>query len=154
MALKAREWSVSGLSVELKMDRRTLGKRLEGLDPVRINGRSSLYMMSDVVEHMAGQSELLDLAQEQAKLNAARREKVELETAVIKKELCSFEEVELLWAEQITNAKTKLLALPHKAAHQVIAASDFIEAQNILQQLVDESLNELSGSGTADTDSK
>lgn len=52
MAMQKQKYSISGLSVELGIDRRTLAKRLDPLQPVEVKGKSNFYHMSDVIQHL------------------------------------------------------------------------------------------------------
>jgi len=56
MPMQKRTWTISGLSVELEIDRRTLAKRLQGLPPAeikRIGDRTERrWYLQDVVEHL------------------------------------------------------------------------------------------------------
>jgi hypothetical protein len=45
-------WTLNGLSVELGLDRRTLAKRLHGLQPVKVDGDSRKYLLRDVLEQL------------------------------------------------------------------------------------------------------
>jgi hypothetical protein len=47
MALQAQERTVSALSVESKMDGRTVAKRLENIKPHRTEGVAKYYLMVD-----------------------------------------------------------------------------------------------------------
>jgi len=56
MAMHQTLWTVSGLSVEIGTDRRTLAKKLDSLRPVEVKGKSRFYHMADVLAHL----EMLD----------------------------------------------------------------------------------------------
>ena len=152
MAIKPQEYSVSALAVELHYDHRKMGALLEGLEPVREEkGKKQtrrFYLLKDALEHIAMNEDRLDPRQEQAKLNMARRIKVDIETAVMKGELCYTDDVEKLWFDTISNVKTKLRGLPHKLATQVQAATTYAEVVELLEDGVREALYELSESGT------
>lgn len=49
MAMSPREWTVSALSVEFGLDRRTLAKRLASVAPVRETGKTRYYRLKDAV---------------------------------------------------------------------------------------------------------
>ena len=46
--MTAKEWTIHGLSVELRMDRRTVADLVKDIDPVTTDGRSKKYLMRDV----------------------------------------------------------------------------------------------------------
>jgi hypothetical protein len=159
MALAAKEYTISGLAAELKMDKRRVGSLLEDLEPHRKSGRIGYYWMRDVFDHLLkNEQERLDPQQEQARLNESRRRKVDLETEVMRGELCRTSDVEMFWSNHITNCKTRLLAIPHKTAHRVMAAKEISEGMKILEDEVREALEELAGNvelgGAPDTDGK
>ena len=145
---KATEWTPSKLAVELKMDRRTLGRKLTGLKPHREDARGQYYWLRDVLDHLLKKDQDgPDLIEEQALLAEARRMKLEEETKLLKGETCRVEYVERLWAETITNARNRLRALPHNTAHRVIASKKFSDAVRIIEDAVDDVLRELGGTG-------
>ncbi len=55
MAMLRQSWSISGLSKEFQIDRRTMAKRLEGLEPAesKVVGErtENRYYLSDVLKH-------------------------------------------------------------------------------------------------------
>jgi hypothetical protein len=154
MAIKAKEWTISGLAVELRMDTRKLGGMLEGLKPHRTSGSGKqirqYFWLRDVFDWLQSGEDTLDPQQEQAKLAEVRRIRIEIQNEILKGELCRTEEVEKLWADQITNAKNRLRAIPHKLAHQVMAATDHAEGLRILERGIQEVLEELAGTGSPD----
>ena len=140
---KAREWTVNALAVELRTDRRTLTKRIDGLKPHRSANGRDYYWLRDVMNFIEGRGEeVLDPSQESAKLNQARREKVEIETRIMHGDLCETEGVRALWAEVVTNAKAKLLSMPHKITPQLIGL-EYGDALALMETEVKAALKEL-----------
>lgn len=125
-----------------------MGRKLTGLKAHRSDGRGEYYWLRDVLDHLLARTQDgPNLSEEQALLAEARREKLELETAELRGQLCRVEHVEQLWSEMIANAKNRLRAIPHNTAHQVMAASALSEAMKIIEDAVEESLRELAESG-------
>ena len=61
------------------IDRRTVGKRLESLEPVKGEGRAMLYETRQALPLLYLENgERLDPGQELARLNAARRRQIEM----------------------------------------------------------------------------
>lgn len=148
MSAKPTEWTPSKLAVELRMDRRTIGRKLEGLAPIRKDNRGEYYSLRDVLDHLVDKDKKgPDLVKEQAKLAEARREKIELETEELRGELCRTSDVEQLWADMLTNCKTRLRSIPHNTAHRVMASAVLSDGLRILEDAVDEALTELAESG-------
>ena len=145
MAYKIKDWTQNALSVELSMDRRKLAQLLIDC-PSYQKGKYTCYRLRDVFDHITAKGKKLDPAQESAKLNQARRTKVEIETLIIKGELCRTEDVADKWFNHITACKTRLLAMPTKLAYQVVSATEYGEAEKIIKDAVYEALEELSTS--------
>ena len=57
--------------------------------------------------------------------------------------LVKVEEVVDLWATSISNAKTKLLAMPNRITHQLLTANDHKTALAIFKDSVNKALQEL-----------
>jgi hypothetical protein len=51
------------------------------------------------------------------------------------------------WQQMVGNARARLLGVPAKVAHLVMAADTFSDAEDILRIQIQEALDELSGSG-------
>ena len=88
-----------------------------------------------------------DMAEEKTKLTAAQARKAELEVEIMEGNLIPAESVEETWINYVANARAKLLALPSRVAHQVIAVSKYSEAELIIKQQVHDALNELADNG-------
>jgi len=52
MSMQPQTWSISGLAVELGMDRRTLAKRLAHVPPVTGTGRRKRWRLADVLAEL------------------------------------------------------------------------------------------------------
>lgn len=155
MALKATEYTVSSLAVELRMDRRKVGKLLEGLEPHRKNKSVGYYWLRDVFDHIQnGSNEKLDPQQEQAKLNRERRLQVAQDRALKEGELCETAVVEKYWSDLLVNLKNNILGIPHKVAHRVMAAAQHSEGVLILETACRETLENLADTGIPETTPK
>ena len=87
--------------------------------------------------------ERLDAQRENALLARARRKKTDIEREILEGSVVKVDEVIDLWATSITNAKNKLLAMPNKITHQLLAAGDHKTALTIFKDSVNEALEEL-----------
>lgn len=148
----AKDWTLSGLSVELGIDRRTLAKRLEGLTPAsqrRVGKRTErYYRMAAVLEHLANpEGETLDLTQERAKLARLQSQKIEIELGLLRGEVVRMPIVEQHWQGMVAAMRARLLALPARAAAMVSAPEKLQQTTSTLQDLIHEALEEISGSG-------
>ena len=89
----------------------------------------------------------LDYTQERAKLTRLQAEKVTLELEQQRGNLLPMELVIAAWQGHIANARAKLLALPPKAAAQVVGMESYLEIEKIVTELIHEALDELSTDG-------
>lgn len=80
----AQEWTISGLSVELDRDRRTIARAIGkgNVRPVREDGRAKHYRMADVVTALFATGGELDLEQERALLAREQSRKLKRENDV------------------------------------------------------------------------
>lgn len=80
MALTRKDYTISGLAVELRRDKRTIASIIDesNIDPVRKKGAYKYYHISDIVTAMLDSSGL-DLQQEKALESRERRRKLKLE---------------------------------------------------------------------------
>ncbi len=51
------------------------------------------------------------------------------------------------WQGQVANARAKLLALPPKAASQVLGMESYVEVEQVIKDIIYEALDELAGDG-------
>ena len=84
---------------------------------------------------------------ERTRLLRAQADRTELEVSELKGLMIPAEDVAGEWQQMVGNARAKLLGLPAKAAHLVMAADTFSDAEDILRIQIQEALDELSGSG-------
>ena len=52
--MQGQGWSIQGLATELRLDRRTVASRLDGLPPARVEGRTKLWRMADAAPLLLG----------------------------------------------------------------------------------------------------
>ena len=136
--------SISRLSDLSGKSRATVVRRLEALKPIR-DGASLLYESREalpLIFELDRQSDL-ELSAERARLAHHQANKTSLEEASMREELIPAKDVQETWSNLISNARARLLALPSKSAHLVLAAETYLEAEDILKQQVYEALEEL-----------
>lgn len=145
----SQDWTISGLAIELNLDRRAMARALEGLEPdqeKKVGKRiERTWKMAAVIAHMNGQGERLDLSSERAKLAVLQQEKLQLEIAELRGALVRVDEVEDQWVNTMASVRAKLLAMPAKLAIAVAPSDRIQAAQDRAQALVYEALSELSG---------
>ena len=89
----------------------------------------------------------LDYTQERAKLTKLQAKKVTLELEQQRGKLLPLKMVILAWQGQVANARAKLLALPPKAASQVIGMESYVEVEHAIRDIIHEALSELADDG-------
>ncbi len=143
MALTAQEWTVSGLSVELGLDRRTLGKHLKGVKPIREAGKSKYYYMAQVVQVLRGSSEAGSYEEERTRLTKAQADHEELKVSEYRGDLIPSGVVSQLWGDMVGAMRARLLALPPRLASKAIAATGLREIEDFARTEVYAALTEL-----------
>lgn len=153
MAMKPQLWSISGLAVEFGLDRRTVAKRLENVQPAEGTGRSARYRMAAAAGAIWGPAgggraseseadEPLDLTAQRARLAKFQADKTELEVSVLRGDLIPGEIVKATWEDYIAAVRAKLVGLPSTAAPRV-AGGSLREVELELRDLVYQALAEL-----------
>lgn len=133
-------YTINKLSDITGMDRRGLTRLLEKTEPVETNGRSKLYTIRQVIESIRGPS----ATAEKARLDKVRADIAELDLAQKKQELIPLDAVLDMLMPLFSNVRTKLIAIPNKAAPIVQACTTKLEIQAALKVAVYEALEELS----------
>ena len=88
-----------------------------------------------------------DIAEEKTRLTKAQADKAELEVSDLEGQLIPAQLVQDTWTDFVANARAKLLALPSKIAHQVIALDKYAEAELLIKENVHDALSELAEDG-------
>lgn len=147
MAMRAQLWSVSGLAVEFKLDRRTVAKRIEAVPPAADGPKGAVYRLADVapllVERQAAESTIEDAEKrkimaeaELAEMKVGERRGVLIDVGTVSTEL-----------DRIFAAiRARLLGIPPKLA-PILAPGDPAGARLKLEAAVHEVLAELRATG-------
>lgn len=128
--------------------------------PIRVDGNrgsSNLYSTAAVIEwmiqqeikrkiaeHGGGDAEFFDYEAERARLTFHQANKADLEEQVLRGKLIPSETVERVWSDMVASFRSRVLAVPTKAAHQFLALDDLNAAQDLLKEHLHEALRELS----------
>ncbi len=152
MAMQPAEWSVNALATELRMDRRTVARRLAeaGVQPVSVRAGSPVYALRDAIAATlelpaSGGSGGLSLEAERARLAKEQADHQELKNAELRGELLGRDEVETTWARMVLAAKERLRSIPATARVRI---AGFTQQQAIkLLELIDQALSELADDG-------
>lgn len=92
---------------------------------------------------MKGPEDTHDARRERARLLKAQADKTETETAILRGEVIPAEVVKKAWGNMIGAFRARMLAVPSRAAAQVLVCTSFEDAEDILRGLIYEGLNEL-----------
>src|SRR5688572_26014367 len=97
MAMTAQYWSLSGLAVELKLDRRTIASKLRAVPPDCQVSAHPAWLMSTAVAAIYQRGERVDLSAARAKLASTQEELCRLRVDRERGALLPAEEVEAGW---------------------------------------------------------
>lgn len=95
------------------------------------------------LETMKRDTKQTSLTEARIRIARSRAEKSELEVSIMKKEFVPLTAVTLIWSEQMTNIKTKLLALPTSISRELLSYKTQIKIQSKLSDHINLCLEEL-----------
>tara|TARA_R100000734_G_C3296097_1_gene87259 strand:+ start:62 stop:574 length:513 start_codon:yes stop_codon:yes gene_type:complete len=84
-----------------------------------------------------------DITEEKTRLTKAQADKAQLDVAVLEGKLIPTEQVEDTWGNYVANCRGKLLNIPTKLAHLVLASENFAEVEKLIKDSIYEALEEL-----------
>ena len=139
--------STNAMSRWWGIDRRSLGRLLDGLEPRETRGRVQLFDVGEVVRLLllgqASTGERLDPRAEKAGLDKVRRQLAELQLSRERREVIPAEQVEKTWSDFVAACRARLLGLPDAVVHQLDGQPAGAKAA-LLRNLLNEALLELS----------
>ncbi len=134
MPVDAKEWTLSGLSVELRMDHRGLSKKIEDVKPCRETKRSKFYRMADIVRALVeGNKASQPFEESRARKMAADADLAEIKAAQAAHDVIEVKTVLTVW-EQV------IVALRQKVMH--CESLDEAERREMLEDLQKVEINE------------
>jgi phage terminase Nu1 subunit (DNA packaging protein) len=145
VSYRAQLWSVNGLSVEFKLDRRTVAKRIESVPPAKSDGRTAMWRIADVAPLLV-QSERStgNLADDEKRRAAAEADIAEMKAGAMKGDLVSAEEMGKEIDRAVASVRARLLAVPNKLA-PILRPDDPSFARRSLEAAMLEVLEEMRG---------
>jgi phage terminase Nu1 subunit (DNA packaging protein) len=132
---------------------KAMGITIDGINkwdikPVKTRGREKLYYLPDVIQYRlqrsAKSADELVLTSERARLAKEQADKTAMENAIKRGELVDLPKVADALTKILTNVKTRLLAIPRRAAPLVLGCKTLPQVEDQLVSLVHEALTELS----------
>tara|TARA_R110000772_G_C13006010_1_gene408796 strand:+ start:54 stop:554 length:501 start_codon:yes stop_codon:yes gene_type:complete len=88
-----------------------------------------------------------DIAEEKTRLTKFQADKAELEVNQLEGKLIPAQLVQDTWTDFVANVRAKLLGLPSRIAHQVIALETYPEAEQLIKENINDALSELGENG-------
>ena len=126
--------TVSKLAELTGIDRRSINRRLSGLEPVGKAGRAVHYDSAKALPKLYHHgSDLLDAAQERAALDRSRRELVDLQLDRQAAELVEIGEVQHVIGDAAATLKRRLADLPLRPAAGLATLTDVAEIQRRIE---------------------
>jgi hypothetical protein len=144
-------WSVNGLSVELGIDRRTLGKKLSNLRPDGEGQEAGKtvrrWHLAHVLDHLQADrpiAEAPDVRTGRARLVQAQARKMELEVAAMENRLIPEDDVVPGWQLLLSSFRARCLSIPSKLAPRLVVMNERKDVQTALNIEIRAALSELS----------
>lgn len=127
-------------------DFKVIKRRIGGLEPVKKEGVKHLYDAPTILELIYTDKDVeeLDLTKERAKLTQEQRKKTNIERRLLEGSVMEIDDVVAMISNVAINLKAKLLAIPAKAAPELVNLDKPSEAQKVLKTYIYETLTEVS----------
>jgi len=120
-----------------------MGRSPINIDVCRIAYISYLRKLGGYHKKSGGE----DIAEAKTRLTQAQADKAELEVSELEGQLIPAQLVQDTWTDMVANVRSKLLGLPSRIAHQVIAMETYPEAEQLIKENVHDALSELAENG-------
>lgn len=144
--------SINQLAQLTGKDRRTVTKALEGLEPIEKKSNKITYDIKEALQLIftngflldENDNDIIDPQLEKAKLDRARRQDIELNLEVKKKNLIPSDVIETALSGLFSSIKSKILNIPTKAAQRYEPKMSQKKLEKLLKDQVKEVLQGLS----------
>lgn len=134
------KWSISRLSDETLMDRRTIAKLLGNTSPIDSDGKAAWYYLSDFMEalhgHNKSKSASGDLEVEKTRLTAVQADIAEVERAKRRNEVIEADAVGKVWENIAVAVRRTILtsALSNAEKDHILSELKSMSIEAILEQ--------------------
>ena len=129
-----REITVNAISVLTGIERRTVAKRLAAVPALRVIGRSKQF--DSAVAFAVVYDEKDNTHKEKARLDRLRADAVEEQLKRSAGQLIHVDDLTAAWTRIATEIKTRLLAIPTKAAPLVVGLGRMPRIRKVLETLI------------------
>lgn len=139
------DYTVNSLSVTLGMDRRTIADRFRDVEPARIEGRSKLYTLAQVITVLAADflpSGDVDINEAKRRRELALATLAELDVQERQGALIPATDVQTVWSGMLVNARSKFLGMPSKLT-PILFGADQQSIQTTITREVHAALSEM-----------
>lgn len=147
MSMTPKLWSISALSVELGMDRRTVAKKIAAVKPAEEGSSGKLYRLADVLQAMAtaavADQRPADFEDAKTRKMTADAVLAEIEVAKVRGQVVDVDVMAKAVAGDYALVRARLLALPTKLTPLVVPMTDPAEVRDTIERAVAEALEEL-----------
>lgn len=152
MAMVAKLWTLSGLAVELDMDRRAVGRMLTGVPPdgEGPRGANAWLMRTAIAAMTEGGKPAKSLEAEKTRHQKEAADRLEMENAARRGELLERVVVDAAVVAAFSRVRSRMLAIPSKAAPLVVQDMEIAEAEHLIRSQVIEALQELADTNVAE----
>lgn len=145
--MSLRYLSISQLSEVTGKDRRTVSKRLSGIEPHSLKGNAQLYDSARAVELICAAESVAGMDKQLLKaelgVEVARQAKMEIEVGKLRGELVPLGDVAKAVEKEYSFVRAQFRSIPSKLAKPLSMISDPNEVHLRLHEAVDECLAEL-----------
>jgi len=147
MSMTPKLWSISALSVELGMDRRTVAKKIAAVKPAEDGPSGKLYRLADVLQAMAtaavADQRPADFDDAKTRKMTADAVLAEIEVAKVRGQVVDVDVMAKAVASDYASVRARLLALPTKLTPLIVPMTDPTEVRDTIERAVAEALEEL-----------
>ena len=133
--------SISEIAELTELDRATIRARLKDLSP-KAEGRAQTYPAREALLTVFELS-LDKIKAEQLRYETARANRIELQNAKLQGEVVAIEDVAGVVEKEYAAVRASLLSIPSKASIELSALTSPIEIKKRLEDLINETLEEL-----------
>jgi phage terminase Nu1 subunit (DNA packaging protein) len=140
-------FTISQLADMTGRDAATVRKRLDGLEPVKVDGRARWYDPRTALPRIFGDGEGLDLTAERARLAREQADGQALKNAELRGELVPGSDQAVALIALATSSSARLQAVPAKVAAECAAESSPHGCQAIVEREIRSALEDLAEAG-------
>ena len=138
-------WSINALSEEMRMDRRTVKKRLSHVEPAKQDDKGAVYHGRDAFPALFGSNgaDVSTIDESEARLKAAQADIEELKRDRLREEVIETETAYRIWEGICAAVRQKMDSLPAKIQSRYRPNMKSADLKKLLQTETDEILADL-----------